>query len=212
VASRCIRAQFDMTLVCSPDIGVAMPPKGIPYPLLRERAEAACATIDLLLGAGLDPKVLVPKPSDRDVAAAVVEAFANDENQTSQALTTNRISTMTPASLILVRGVLDEFGHAVVEKAVHIRHLVTNKLILESDNPDPKVRIRALELLGKISDVGLFSDRTEITITHQSTDELKQTLRDKLNKLRAKMDVIDVTPVEAKPINLDEELGIGGAV
>jgi len=201
-----------MTLVCSPDIGVAMPPKGIPYPLLRERAEAACATIDLLLGAGLDPKVLVPKPSDRDVAAAVVEAFANDENQTSQALTTNRISTMTPASLILVRGVLDEFGHAVVEKAVHIRHLVTNKLILESDNPDPKVRIRALELLGKISDVGLFSDRTEITITHQSTDELKQTLRDKLNKLRAKMDVIDVTPVEAKPINLDEELGIGGAV
>ena len=85
---------------------------------------------------------------------------------------------------------------------------MTNKLILESDNPDPKVRIRALELLGKISDVGLFSDRTEITITHQSTDELKQTLRDKLNKLRAKMDVVDVTPIESKAINLDEELGI----
>jgi hypothetical protein len=47
-----------------------------------------------------------------------------------------------------------------------------------------------------------------VLITHQSTDELKQTLRDKLNKLRAKMDVVDVTPVEAKPINLDEELGI----
>lgn len=185
-----------------------MPPQGMPYPLLRERAEAACATIDLLLGAGLDPKLLIPKPDDKDVAAAVVEAFANDENQASQALTTNRISTMTPASLLLVKGVLDEFGHAVVEKATHIRHLVTNKLILESDNPDPKVRIRALELLGKISDVGLFSERTEITITHQSTDELKQTLRDKLNKLRAKMDVVDVTPVGPKPFNLDEELGI----
>lgn len=197
-----------MTLVCTPDIGVALPPQGMPYPLLRERAEAACATIDLLLGAGLNPELLIPKPSDKDVAAAVVEAFAEDENQASQALTTNRISTMTPASLLLVRGVLDEFGHAVVEKATHIRHLVTNKLILESDNPDPKVRIRALELLGKISDVGLFSERTEITITHQSTDELKQTLRDKLNKLRAKMDVVDVTPVEAKPLNLDEELGI----
>jgi hypothetical protein len=118
---------------------------------------------------------------------------------------------MTPASLIMVRSVLDEFGHAVVEKATHIRHLVTNKLILESDSPDPKVRIRALELLGKISDVGLFSDRTEITITHQSTDELKQTLRDKLNKLRAKMDVVDVTPVETSSpvgIDLDQELGI----
>lgn len=200
-----------MTLVCTPDIGVAMPPQGMPYPLLRERAEAACATIDLLLGAGLNPELLIPKPSDKDVAAAVVEAFANDENQASQALTTNRISTMTPASLLLVRGVLDEFGHAVVEKATHIRHLVTNKLILESDNPDPKVRIRALELLGKISDVGLFSERTEITITHQSTDELKQTLRDKLNKLRAKMDVVDAVDVRTTSpavIDLDQELGI----
>ena len=197
-----------MTLVCTPDIGVALPPEGMPYPLLRERAEAACATIDLLLGAGLNPELLIPKPDDKDVAAAVVEAFARDENQASQSLTTNKISTMTPASLLMVKGVLDEFGHAVVEKATHIRHLVTNKLILESENPDPKVRIRALELLGKISDVGLFSDRTEITITHQSTDELKQTLRDKLNKLRAKMDVVDVTPVAAKPLNLDEELGI----
>jgi hypothetical protein len=197
-----------MTLVCTPDIGVALPPEGMPYPLLRERAEAACATIDLLLGAGLDPELLIPKPDDQQVAASVVEAFAKDENQASQSLTTGKISTMTPASLLLVKGVLDEFGHAVVEKATHIRHLVTNKLILESDNPDPKVRIRALELLGKISDVGLFSERTEVLITHQSTDELKQTLRDKLNKLRAKMDVVDVTPVEAKAINLDEELGI----
>ena len=50
------RSQFDMEhLVCTPDLGVALPPEGMPYPLLKERAEAACATIDLLLGAGLDP-------------------------------------------------------------------------------------------------------------------------------------------------------------
>ena len=197
-----------MTLVCTPDIGVALPPEGMPYPLLKERAEAACSTIDLLLGAGLDPELLIPTSEDKDTATAVVEAFAKDENQASQSMTTGKISTMTPASLLLVKGVLDEFGHAVVEKATHIRHLVTNKLILESENPDPKIRIRALELLGKISDVGLFSERTEVTITHQSTDELKQSLRDKLNKLRAKMDVVDVTPVQAKPLDLDEELGL----
>lgn len=197
-----------MTLVCTPDIGVALPPEGMPYPLLKERAEAACSTIDLLLGAGLDPELLIPTPDDKDIATAVVESFAKDENQASQSMTTGKISTMTPASLLLVKGVLDEFGHAVVEKATHIRHLVTNKLILESENPDPKIRIRALELLGKISDVGLFTERTEVLVTHQSTDELKQSLRDKLNKLRAKMDVVDVTPVESKPINLDEELGL----
>jgi hypothetical protein len=209
------RPQFDMTLVCTPDIGVALPPEGMPYPLLRERAEAACSTIDLLLGAGLDPEVLIPTQEDKESASSVVESFAKDEEKTSQAVTTNKISTMTPASLLLVRGVLDEFGHAVVERATHIRHLVTNKLILESDNPDPKIRIRALELLGKISDVGLFTERSEVTITHQSTDELKQSLRSKLNKLREKLDIVDVDVVSpggsaklAKPINLDEELGI----
>jgi hypothetical protein len=197
------------TLVCTPDLGVALPPEGLPYPMLRERAQAACATIDLLLGVGLDPQLLIPKPDDQDVVASIVEAFAQDEEKASQSLTTNKISTMTPASLLLVKSTLDEFGHAVVERATQIRHLVTNKLVLESENPDPKIRIRALELLGKISDVGLFTERSEVVITARSTEELKQTLRDKFNKLRAKMDVVDIETVQpVQTINLDEELGI----
>jgi hypothetical protein len=200
-------------LVCTPDLGVALPPEGMPYPLLKERAQAACATIDLLLGAGLDPQLLIPKPEDQDIAASVVEAFAQDEEKASQSLTTHKISTMTPASLLLVKSTLDEFGHAVVERATQIRHLVTNKLVLESENPDPKIRIRALELLGKISDVGLFTERSEVVITARSTEELKQTLRDKFNKLRAKMDVVDVEVVQpVQTINLDEELGIPAPV
>jgi hypothetical protein len=118
---------------------------------------------------------------------------------------------MTPASLLLVKSTLDEFGHAVVERATQIRHLVTNKLVLESENPDPKIRIRALELLGKISDVGLFTERSEVVITARSTEELKQTLREKFNKLRQKLDIVDVTPVETSSpvsIDLDQELGI----
>ena len=198
-----------MTLVCTPDIGVALPPEGLPYPLLRERAEAACATIDLLLGAGLDPQLLVPKPDDEVIASQIVESFAKDEEKTSQTVTTDKFSTLTPASLILVKDQLNEFSHAVVERAVQIRHLVTNKLLLESANPDPKIRIRALELLGKISDVGLFTERNEVTITHQSTDELKAALREKFNKLRKKLDIVDVEEVQpVQTINLDEELGL----
>lgn len=202
-----------MTIVCTPDIGVALPPEGLPYPLLRERAQAACETIEVLLGAGLDPEVLIPSPDDEVIASQIMESFAKDEEKTSRAITTDKISTLTPASLLLVREQLDEFSHAVVERAVQIRHLVTNKLLLESNNPDPKIRIRALELLGKISDVGLFTERSEVTITHQSTDELKATLREKLNKLRQKLDVVDVEEVRSEEkgplgVDLDEELGL----
>jgi hypothetical protein len=54
------------------------------------------------------------------------------------------------------------------------------------DDPDPKVRLRSIELIGKIADVGLFAERTEITITTKSTEDLEA----ELSKLLG--DVIDV--------------------
>lgn len=47
-----------------------------------------------------------------------------------------------------------------------------------------------MELLGKITDVGLFTDRSEVTVTHQTADNLRTRLREKLAKLK------DVTPVK----------------
>ena len=43
--------------------------------------------------------------------------------------------------------------------------------------------MRALELLGKISDVGLFAEKSEVTVTHQSTEDLREKLRSKLTKI-----------------------------
>jgi hypothetical protein len=91
---------------------------------------------------------------------------------------------------------------------VTVRHLVTNKLILETENPDPRVRIRALELLGKISDVGLFSEKSEVTVTHQSTDDLKAKLRRKLEKL---VNPVEEIVLDGEIIDLDVELGISAS-
>ena len=59
------------------------------------------------------------------------------------------MSNMTPSTVIEINLLLTEFGQATVKNAIQIRHLVTNKLILETNNPDARVRLRALELLGK---------------------------------------------------------------
>ena len=77
----------------------------------------------------------------------------------------------------------------------------------ESRNPDPRIRIRALELLGKHSDVGLFSDRSEVTITHQTTDELREKLRAKLRKLMNKDDEPELVEINGEVIDVDAELG-----
>lgn len=198
-----------MTIELTPELGVEITPD-ISYYDLRERAAAACNSVALLEDHGLDAK---PTVSDREAAATLVTAYAEDPEKASRLVNTERASTLSPASLVALREYLDEYGRAAVTHAIEMRHLVTNRLLEESRNPDPRIRIRALELLGKHSDVGLFSERSEVTVTHQTTDELKEKLRAKLQRLiQREQNTIDITPAEVKlgddTINVDEELGL----
>lgn len=198
-----------MTIELTPELGVEITPD-ISYYDLRERAAAACNSVALLEDHGLDTN---PTVSDRNAAATLMTAYAEDPEKASRLVNTERASTLSPASLVALREYLDEYGRAVVTHAIEMRHLVTNRLLEESRNADPRIRIRALELLGKHSDVGLFSERSEVTVTHQTTDELKEKLRAKLQRLiQRDQNVIDITPTEVKlgddTINVDEELGL----
>ena len=188
-----------MTLKVKPEIAVDIPESDLELGL-PEKMEAAATTAAELAEHGLDLEVT---KEDQENAAKLVAAYAEDPEGTSKKVTLKRAATLTPASLIMTDKILKEFGQSVVESSLHIRHMVTNKLVLESENPDPRIRMRALELLGKISDVGLFSEKSEVTITHQSTDDLREKLKGKLEKLVAG-EVVE----EAVIVDVDEELGI----
>ncbi len=190
-----------MTIKLEPEVGVPLFDDD-PVVDLTIRTQAAKTTALELAEHGLELK---PNKEDEDVAAKIAMAYADDPEKTSKKVTSKRLSSLTPASLVLTGNILTEFGASVVESAISIRHLVTNKLILETENPDPRVRIRALELLGKISDVGLFAEKSEVTVTHQSTDDLKAKLRRKLEKL---VNPVDETILDGDFIDLDAELGL----
>ena len=191
-----------MTIIVEPELNVPVKTSE-PSADLKTRVEAAANTAKELGEHGID---LEPTKEDKDTAARLSVAYADDPEDVSKKVTEKKMSTLTPASLVLTDSILKQFGRSVVESAVQIRHLVTNKLIEETENPDPRVRIRALELLGKISDVGLFSAKSEVTITHQSTDDLRERLRSKLTKLVNPVE--DAAVIDGKPINVDEELGL----
>ena len=157
-----------------------------PFCDLRVRVAAACKTVNYLSAVDdTEHPHLETKASadDADLAVELAQEYAQDPEKASKKMSRKRLAKMTPASLVLTNAILVEFGTSVAESATQIRYLVTNKLILETDSPDAKVRLRALELLGKVSDVGLFSEKSEVTITHQSTDDLRANLRKKLEKL-----------------------------
>lgn len=148
--------------------------------------EAAAGTARLLEAAGLDITVT---DADLDDAAATARQAARNPAalQTRSAIKT--ITKKTPAALLLTEKILNDYGHKIVEEASQVRHMVVNKLIQETENPDARIRVKALELLGKVSDVGLFTEKQEITITHQTSDDLRARLRRKLEKM-----MVDVTP------------------
>lgn len=164
------------SLTITPEIGVPLD-RSTDYVDLRKRCEAACNTAIDLSKYGLD---IEADDEDREIATLLAQSYAGDPDKASREVNNIRAAKMRPASLVLAGNILNEFSQVVVEDSVQIRHMVTNKLLLESENPDARIRLRALELLGKISDVGLFTEKKEITVRNQSTEELKAKLKEKL--------------------------------
>ena len=78
--------------------------------------------------------------------------------------------------------ILSEYDKKVVEDSAQLRTYVTNKLVEVSGCGDMKHELRALELLGKISDVGLFAEKTEITVNH-TADSLEHAIKDKIARI-----------------------------
>lgn len=187
-------------MILFPEVGPP-PPTGVAWASfdLPDRAAAVSATLDTLCKLGFE--IPLPTIKDREHAAAIVCSYAAAPDVTSHNVTALRMGKMTPAALRHLDHMLKQFGQEVATDAAQIRHYVTNKLLEESDNPDPRIRMKALEMLGKITDVGLFADRKEVTVTHQTTEDLKESLREKLSRLTSG-EVIDAEIVETPTLDV----------
>jgi len=86
------------------------------------------------------------------------------------------------------------------------RTFITNKLVKMTDCGDPKIELKALELLGKHSDIGLFTERSEITVHHTTSKGLEDSIKERIKRLM-NADVTDVTPLD----DLDTYLGPSGS-
>jgi hypothetical protein len=95
-----------------------------------------------------------------------------------------------------------EYGNAVVANAIETRTIIHTRLLEISQCGDVKHELKALELLGKMSDVGAFTEKSELVITHKTADDLKEAIKEKISRL-LHSDVIDV---ESFSDGLEEEL------
>jgi len=152
----------------------------------------AANTADLLeeLGAPLE---VDPVTFDRE--KALIDAVAKDQKSAPL----KNYSTALAASAFL-----KTYGQNLAFDVHEVRAALTNKLMEIANCGQTKYELKALELLGKHSDIGLFTERSEITINYNSPEALESAIKERVKRL-LNAEVIDVTP---GGMDLDEELGI----
>jgi len=188
-----------MPLLVTPEVGIPLPFDTTPEEIddFRQKAHALFETVQELIERG-----------------AEVEVTPEDKAQSHQIATSGKLppaKTLTPGAIINLEAILSEWDQEVLDVSRRLRNYVTNKLIVESVDPDPRQRMKALENLGKIAGVGLFSERIDINVTHRTVHDIEADLLKTLELYGA--DVVDVTPQEPAPvsvaeIDLDAELGV----
>jgi len=97
---------------------------------------------------------------------------------------------------------LKAYGQSLALDIQQVRIALTNKLLEIADCGDTKYELKAIELLGKHSDIGLFTERSEITVRHTSPESLEEAIKERVKRL-LNADVVDIKPLN---MDLEEEL------
>lgn len=140
---------------------------------------------------------------------AHIEVSSGDENKIQELLRTALEKKQTqplkqqPVALAAA-SFLREYGASLALDVAATRAAITNKLMEIANCGNAKLELKALELLGKHSDIGLFTDRSEITINHKSPESLEEAIKERVKRI-LNANVIDVTPTVK---NFDDVFGV----
>ena len=186
-----------MPIVVTPETGIPLPFDTTPEEIeqFRERAKAAVETIKELIEMGGE-----------------VDIDEDDRRSARHAVGSNsiKITEQNAGTLVHLEAILSEYDRDLLNSATRLRSYVTNKLLIETVDEDPQVRLKALELLGKTSGVGLFSDRLEVNVTHRTIDQIDNELETLLEKYMGPVQLVE-TQTEQELESLlhldDEDLG-----
>ena len=142
-----------------------------------------------------------------DTEKTVSELEKQKARHTFSALTTaapikeqhDLVSTIeTPAAVRHLVGMLTAYDWEFVHQAKELRGYAVAKLLEDCENPNANIRLKALGLLGKVTEVGLFTEKIEVKKTDMTEAEVDAKLREKLARFMdvQDADIIDITPTK----------------
>lgn len=168
-----------MPIVLEPESGIPFPFDTTPEEIeqFRDRAKAAVETIKEIVAVGGEVEIT---EDDRVKARGVAASNAP-----------LKISEKNAGSLVHLEAILSEYDRDLLNASSRLRSYVTNKLLLETIDEDARIRLKALELLGKVGSVGLFTEKVEVEMKVRSVEQVDEELGLILEKYLG-----DVVPAE----------------
>lgn len=168
-----------MPIVIEPESGIPFPFDTTPEEIeqFRDRAKAAVETIKEIVALGGEVEIT---EEDRVKARGVAASNAP-----------LKISEKNAGSLVHLEAILSEYDRDLLNASSRLRSYVTNKLLLETIDEDARIRLKALELLGKVGSVGLFTERVEVDMKVRSVEQVDAELSTILEKYLGDVETVE---------------------
>jgi len=160
-----------------------------------EELAVVANTQDLLDQLGPPPEI---SPEDAVKTASLLDKAVKTQDKSALA---------SPPVAFAAREFLRVYSGRIAAEMSDVRAALTNKLLELANCGDPRFELKALELLGKHSDIALFTERSEVTVTYKNSSDLETAIKERVKRL---LNARDITPPEntVNANNLDDVLGI----
>lgn len=159
------------------------------------RAQIAGNTAILLAELGMDDDITEEEQAKAKEMFSKMKAI-DDKNDPSNQTKKTESELKQPGIALALSGYINRYEKQVIQDKIQLRNIAINRLLEMSRSEDDKIAIKALELIGKASD--LFTERAEITITHQTSDELRAAIKERIRLLTQKSAELPPTPTESR--------------
>lgn len=137
-----------------------------------------------------DEQEILTNAQEQQVANAFAALTTNSPDAKNQLL-----NLQVPEEIVSAVAMVSGYQWEFVKQANELRSMSVAKIVKETEHPDARIRLKALELLGKVTEVALFTERVEVNQKEISNEELEKRIREKLSKYMGKVDVIDVDEI-----------------
>jgi len=166
-----------------------------------ELLSAQVSTANLLAELGVEDDNEMVKDQQTAAARKAFGFLTTNADTTEQKTALAQLKT--PAAVRHITGMLAAYDWEFIQQAQEIRGYTVAKLFEETQNPNASIRLKALVALGKVTEIGLFTEKIEVKKEALTDNELDQRIKDKLSKFMGIVDIQEVSDVAEKTAHDD---------